>query len=137
MTLYQVVITVPADTPDITPVVREVEVEGDYIVRVMVHFPPGCAGKVLTRLLYGEEQLFPRPAGTWLQGDGMTVDVTELIKLPSRRTVLTIEAKSPGSLYPHTITWSLVVLPASVALWWSVIERFIAILSRLFRVRLE
>ena len=137
MTLYVVELQVPANTPDIDPIQKEIVLERGVITRIQVHFPPGCAGKVYTAAYEGHVQLFPRPAGSWLAGDGETVTAETFIPVLKDTVKLTIYAKSPGALYPHTITWRINVLPPHVAMWWMVLEKFINILSSIFGVRRE
>jgi len=118
MTLYVVELQVPANTPDIDPVKKEVYVEGGVIVWVEVHFPPGVAAKVKTALFSGHYQIFPRPFGTWLTGDGETIRAELFHVLEARSAKLTVYGKSPGSLYPHTIIWRINVLPKQIAMPW-------------------
>jgi hypothetical protein len=112
---YVVEVTVPANTPDNNPVRETLVVEQGVITRVEVHFPPGCRGFVQTALFIGHYQLFPRPFGVWLRGDGETIGSNLSYEVSSPRATLTIYAKSPGSRYDHTIIWRLEVLPRAVA----------------------
>jgi hypothetical protein len=134
MTLYVVEMTVPPNTPDINPVVQWITVERGVITRVQVHFPPGVAGKVFTALFIGHYQLFPRPFGTWLTGDGETVTFEPFYEIGTPRATLTIYGKSPGSLYQHRIIWRIEVLPRAVALWWLAVQGFVEALNRFIAV---
>ena len=135
MTLYIVDVTVPANTPESKPVEAQIKIEEEVIVKLMVHFPAGCHGYVYTACYYGEEQIFPRPYGSYLHGDGETIAWEEYHELPETPCILTIRAWSPGTSYDHTITWRICALPKKYAFWWMVLDRFISFLARIFRVR--
>jgi len=137
MTLYVIDVTVPPNTPAANPVEEEFIVEGDVITHVSCHFPPGCRGMVHTAIYLGHIQVFPRPFPNTLHGDGETIAWSEFFPLPESKCKLTIKAWSPGTRYPHTITWRLVVLPRYVAMWWWILERFISLLKVIFSVREE
>jgi hypothetical protein len=129
MTLYVVELVVPANTPDISPVAQRFTVEKGVITKVQVHFPPGVAGKVYTAAFIGHYQLFPRPFGTWLTGDGETITFEPFYEIETPRATLTIYGKSPGALYSHRIIWRIQVLPKAVALPHLVISRIVEALS--------
>lgn len=137
MTLYIVEITVPANTPESNPIEVKLEIEEDIIVKVECRFYAGCCGMVKTACFYGQYQLFPRPAGTYLAGDDETISWSEYIILPHVPCTLTFKAWSPGTAYDHTIVWRIVALPKVVAMWWIWLEKFINILAKLFRVKVE
>jgi len=111
-----------------------VKIEEEVIVKVMVHFPAGCHGYVYTACYYGEEQIFPRPYGSYLHGDGETITWEEYYELPESPCILTIRAWSPGTGYDHTITWRINALPRKYAFWWVNIYRLLSFISRVFTV---
>ena len=111
------------------------KIEEEVIVSIECHFPPGCRGMVYTACYYGEEQLFPRPYGSYLHGDGETIRWSEYYELPESPCILTIRGWSPGTNYDHTVTWRINALPKKYAFWWMVLDRFISFLARIFRVR--
>ena len=132
MTLYIVDVTVPANTPESKPVEQTVKIEEEVVVKIMVHFPAGCHGYVYTACYYGEEQIFPRPYGSYLHGDGETIAWEEYYELPETPCYLTIRAWSPGTSYDHTITWRISALPRKYAFWWVNISRLLTFISRAF-----
>ena len=134
MTLYIVDVTVPANTPESNPVEAQIKIEEEVIVKLMVHFPAGCHGYVYTACYYGEEQIFPRPYGSYLHGDGETIAWEEYYELPESPCILTIRAWSPGTSYDHTITWRINALPRKYAFWWVNISRLLSFISRVFTV---
>jgi len=135
MTLYVVDVTIPANTSQTSPKEETVKIEEEVIVSIECHFPPGCRGMVYTACYYGEEQLFPRPYGSYLHGDGETIRWSEYYELPESPCILTIRGWSPGTIYDHTITWRINALPKKYAFWWTVLDRFISFLAKIFRVR--
>ena len=134
MTLYVVDLTVPKDTSQTNPEEETVKIEEEVIVSIECHFPPGCRGMVYTACYYGEEQLFPRPYGSYLHGDGETIRWSEYYELPHTPCVLTIRGWSPGTNYDHTITWRINALPRKYAFWWVNISRLLSFISRVFTV---
>ena len=134
MTLYVVDLTVPKDTQQTSPKEETVKIEEEVIVSIECHFPPGCRGMVYTACYYGEEQLFPRPYGSYLHGDGETIRWEECYELPHTPCVLTIRGWSPGTNYDHTVTWRINALPKKYAFWWVNIFKLLSFISRVFTV---
>ena len=134
MTLYIVDLTVPADTSQTNPAEKTVKIEEEVVVKVMVHFPAGCHGYVYTACYYGEEQIFPRPYGSYLHGDAETIVWEEYCELPESPCILTVRGWSPGTSYDHTITWRINALPRKYAFWWVNISKLLSFISRVFTV---
>ncbi|MEM2196598.1 MAG: hypothetical protein QXI11_02005 [Thermoproteota archaeon] len=138
MTTYIVEVEIPAATPASKPVFKEIEIEEDAITQIIVYIPPGVRGSAMTRLMYGEYQVFPRPRGQWISGDAAQFTYREVLILPSKRSKLRVEGISPNATYPHTITWHITALPkeiAHLALALSPLEKFISVLGAIFGVR--
>jgi len=133
MTLYTVDITVPANTPDEEPVRRKVQVEGDIITRVGVHFPPGPASMVRVWINYGRLRIWPVGPDKWVVGDNVTIWDDFYHELPHEPYIITICASSPGTAYPHNITvYISVVRREELPLYREMVE-----LGRLLKVALE
>jgi hypothetical protein len=128
--LYVVELNVPANTPDISPVSVEFTLDQGIITQVEVHFPPGCRGMVKTALFRGHYQVFPRPFGTWLSGDAETIRAQLFYEIKTPKERFIVYGKSPGTNYPHLITWRINVLPKSVALWWLAVQGFVESLNK-------
>ncbi len=135
MTLYVVDLTIPANTSEQNPITVKLQVEEEVVVRVGCYFPPGCRGMVYTAVYYGEEQIFPRPYASYLHGDGEAITWDEYYVLPSSPCVLTIRGWSPGTRYDHTVQWRIVALPRMYVFWWTILDRFIDLFAKVFRVR--
>jgi len=134
MTLYVVDVTVPANTSQTDPKEETVKIEEEVIVSIECHFPPGCRGMVYTACYYGEEQLFPRPYGSYLHGDGETIKWSEYYELPESPCILTVRGWSPGTNYDHTVTWRINALPRKYAFWWVNVSKLLSFISRVFTV---
>jgi len=123
--LYVVELNVPANTPDINPVKETIEIERGVITSIEVHFPPGVRGMVKTAMFKGHYQVFPRPPGTWLTGDAETIRADVFYEVTGIRERFTIYGKSPGTNYPHLITWRINVLPRQIAMPWLAFSRLV------------
>jgi len=135
--IYSIPLIVPANTPTNRPVQADVEIYEDVITLIRVRFPPGPSCMVRTALFYGQSQIFPQPPETYIVGDDETVEWHEYFLLPSTPCRLTIRAWSPGTMYDHMIFWYIVALPIEVVRWWDSIDKFISVLSRIMRVKVE
>jgi len=102
MPLYATKITVPANTPETSPVRKEITVEGDVITYVSILIPPGHLGLTGVRVLYGLKQLAPYNEGAWISGDGETIAYEDFIIMPEEEYDLTIEAYNSDDTYDHT-----------------------------------
>jgi hypothetical protein len=111
MPLYSESFTVPANTPETTPITLDIVIKEQFITRMEVGFPDGCAYLVKVRIQYGIKQFFPDRMGTWIIGNGETVGWDERFALPAPNEKLTVYACSPGTLYDHTITVRIATLP--------------------------
>ena len=98
MALYTVTLTVPPGSR----ARKSVEIEANFISSIEVRFPPGPSGLLGIRVLYGAEQIFPKPANEFVWGDDETVYDDTIWETPSLRCTLTIEGVNLDDTYPHT-----------------------------------
>jgi len=94
----------------LNPYTRYLEIEGAWLHKVDIYFPPGCCNMVGVRLYYGIYQLLPRPYGAWLTGDNVNISVPINLRLPDLPTRLKLVAHSEGTGYSHTLTLRFYVL---------------------------
>ena len=93
MPVYTDAYTVPANTPEETPVEVTMVIEEQYVTDFAVYFPIGCAGLAHAQVYYGSEQLAPKPTGSSFIGNDLLVHSPAVWKCPD---------------YPHTeLTWKL------------------------------
>jgi hypothetical protein len=98
MALYCITLTVPAKGR----ATETVEVEANFVSSIEVRFPPGPSGLLGVRVLYGAEQIFPKPAQSYVWGDDETVYDDTIWETPAPRCVLTVEGVNLDDTYPHT-----------------------------------
>ena len=134
MPMYTDDLVVPAGKPEAEAIEETIEIEKGVITKVEVHFPPGPCGLVHTRCFYGIRQLWPRPEGSTAHLNGVVLVIPEHWQLPETPCVLTVKGWSPGTGFPHTITWNFYTLPRALAAPWLVMQDFIAILKRLMGI---
>jgi hypothetical protein len=98
MALYCITLTVPAKGR----ATETVEVEANFVSSIEVRFPPGPSGLLGVRVLYGAEQIFPKPAQSFVWGDDETVYDDTIWETPAPRCTLTVEGVNLDDTYPHT-----------------------------------
>lgn len=129
--LYTWDITIPADTPEDSPVHDILELSAGVITKIGIKFPAGCHGMVGVRLLLAEGQIFPIPRGEWVTGDDEEAESIYYIEFGRELFELKIEAISPDTDYNHTISIRITVLPAYIAAPFMIIADFVRIFKRL------
>jgi len=123
--LYQVSLTIPANTPTDKPVETSIEIKEQILVRVGTHFPPGCCHLPYVAIYYGRKQIWPAEIGEWISGDSVTIWDDCFIRLPDRPTKLIVKGYNLDIAYKHTITFYFSALPYKVAM----IGRILATIS--------
>jgi hypothetical protein len=99
MALYFLTLTVPPGGR----AKKDVEIEANFVSSIEVRFPPGPSGLLGVRVLYGAEQIFPKPPNEYVWGDDETVYDDTIWETPSLRCVLTVEGLNLDDTYPHTV----------------------------------
>jgi len=127
--LYQKTLTVPANTPIDAPAETTIVVKHPVVTRLGVHFPPGCMGMVWVAVFYGRLQIWPSKEGEWLRGEAVTTWDEPFIELPEKETTLTLKGYSPNTWYDHDVTFYIIALPRTVALWMMVVARLAQLLE--------
>ena len=101
---YRFSLTVPASTPQTSPVVKVLALTHGIVHQVEVAFPPGCATLVHVSLWRYEHQVWPTNPGESFAWDDYTIVITnEAFGLISRPYTLSLRAWSEDTAYPHTI----------------------------------
>jgi len=108
--IYNIPLTIPTDTAIASPV-RELQrtVSGE-VVALWLTFPPGCAGLVGVRILWGTAQIWPTNQEQWFVADGITFNFPENFEVARPRYNFVFEGYNLDCLYPHTIYFRMVVL---------------------------
>jgi len=114
--LYQVSLTIPANTPANKPVQTTIEIVEQVLVRIGVHFPPGCFHLPYVAIFYGRKQIWPSEKGEWVSSDAITIWDEVLIRLPDKPTKLIMKGYNLDDTYEHTITFYFSALPYRAAM---------------------
>jgi len=131
MTLYHADVTVPANTPQSSPVTQDLEIDDEVITKIEVLFPLGCNGLVYVAIFYGPYQLWPRPDGAWEHSGGETVSSRMYWEVPERPCKLTIKAWSQDDTYDHTIQVRIEALPKKIAAPHTIFDKLVSLLRRI------
>jgi len=130
MPVHEASLTVPANTPKDAPVQVDLEVEGDVVTKVDLHYPAGCHRMVGVTCFYGIKQLLPSEVGQWLYADDYVISLRPEWDMPERRVKLTFKGISPGTNYSHTIGLRVHTADLPAAKPWKILADFIYILRR-------
>lgn len=106
---YSVEVTVPANTPATSPVLREVLLTPGVVQQVDVQFPSGCVGLVRTLCRRGTHQVWPSNEGASFVGNNQTISWQDDYELEAAPFVLRLFAWNLDDTYEHTIIWRLSV----------------------------
>jgi len=101
MPIYVTTITIPANTPKPAPKEFTFEIKGEMLSEVQVVIPPGHAALTGIAVLYGLEQLFPLPSGSWLSGDNERISFPERWEIPFARAPLRILGYNEDDTFDH------------------------------------
>jgi len=109
--LFEYEITIPANTPEKSPVRQRLEITRGVIKKLGVFFPYGCLGLVKCRIKWGEHQVFPRNLGGFIRGNDETIDAEYFLYLDTEPYELIFEGWSEDELYDHTVSVRINVIP--------------------------
>ena len=108
-------ITTGAAVSRLAPTRTDMIVPGGVVVWVSVWFPPGSQGTLKCRVVMGDTPIFPRNAGTWLSGDGQSIEWNEYIKTEAGANRLTIFTYNDDTSFSHLIQVRVNILPEWLA----------------------
>jgi hypothetical protein len=112
---YDASLTIPANTPQATPVELEVKLTYGVITHAEVEFAPGCHGMVYAYIRYGLHQLWPTDPGQRFHSDGRSLVWDEYYELFDEPFSVIVGGYSPGTSYDHTIIFRFEVTPQEIA----------------------
>jgi len=131
--LYQISLTIPANTLVNEPVQTTIEIKEDYLWKIGIHFPSGCVGMVKIAIYYGRKQIWPSEKGEWVAGDDVTIWDEPYIRLPDKPTKLICKGVSTGTSYDHTIRFYFHALPRKYVVWPLAIDRLLNAIKKLVK----
>jgi len=104
-------LTVPADTAELDVARRKVRLVKGKLTRVLVEFLRGPHNQVFAVVRDGMLTIVPTGDSDALYGDGMKHEVPMEYALPDPAPELILEGWSPGTRYPHEVTFYFDVVP--------------------------
>lgn len=131
---YHYTLTVPKDTPEADPEIKELELTFGVIKYIGVLHPTGCKAMVGVRIFRFEHQIFPNNPDEASRGNG-NIEGGE-VHYPLIEPPFTVKVKgdSPGTSYSHDMPILINVLPLEVAEPWRELTVFVTGLKRIFRI---
>ena len=138
MGLYVEELSVPAGTPENSPVTKKIRLEPGVLKKIEVLFPFGCNCLVKVKIKRGGKVIVPANADMWLVGNGETVSIELLLEELAEPFELELVACSPNTQYDHTIYFRFHIVPPEIAFPEKRIEKFLQeIAKRLIARRIE
>lgn len=107
---FEYPVTVPAGRLKAAPVVEELLLSAGAITRVDVQFPAGCSGMVHASIWRHDHQLWPVNLDNDIAGEDAIISWPESYDLEEEPFSVTVKLWSPGTTYPHTITFRFALL---------------------------
>jgi len=101
--LYVLNITIPPSTSKDKPIEAEIEINEPILKRVSCFFPPGVCCLAGFRILYGTDQIFPKPDGEYVTGHAETVSGDIYFRVPELPCKLRIQCFNEDTKYQHTL----------------------------------
>ena len=114
MPFYEFDLTIPANTLAASPKELEVFLSAGMIKFVEVQIPWGCRGLVFSVVKRTLHQVWPSNSDGSHKGNDARIGWIDNYDLTESPHSLTLYGWSPGTSYPHVITWRFQVTPAPV-----------------------
>lgn len=115
-------ITIPANTAKADPKTKRLKLSKGVVTGIFIKFPAGCSGMVGVRIYRGESQLVPLNRDGRVTGDDEIVPTEQYYELLRRPYYLKFAGHSEGTIYNHTVTVRVQVLPKEVATFMPLIQ---------------
>ena len=128
MPIYSKVYTIPKNSEK----KFKLQIEGDYITKVRIRFPPGPQGLLKVAVFYGLEPLFPCETDTYFVGEDEVIEWEEYWQLPETPCELTILAENQDDTYDHSVYIVIVTRWAKQTLDYRIADRVAGFLRYIF-----
>lgn len=112
--IFEYDLTIPANTPLLTPARGTMKLSAGIIHKVEVTFPAGCNRAVLVTLRRALHQVWPTNPSGQLKANNYTISFPVFYPLEDAPFEMQVYGWSPGTTYPHIITVRLGISPRSV-----------------------
>jgi hypothetical protein len=108
--LFEYPLTVPADTKAADPVTLDAPLCAGTVTRVDVQFPAGCVAMVGVSIWRNDHQVWPVNLDESIAGEDAIISWAESYDLDDEPFAFTLKGSSPGTTYPHVITFRFALL---------------------------
>lgn len=104
MAFYAFEFTIPANTPELTPIELEKQLISGKLNRLRVIIPNGHQGLARLRIEHREGPLLPTLGSDppWVRGDGSTIDMEPKINLPGPEWIVRFIGWNEDTVDEHT-----------------------------------
>jgi hypothetical protein len=107
---YEYRLTVPANTPDDSPLTQEVTLSPGRIIAMAVQLPRGCVGLVHAQIWRSLDIHWPSNPDSSFSGDAVVIEWQESYDLDPTAPRLVLAAWNLDDTFPHTVTFRINVL---------------------------
>jgi len=109
--------------------VERFKIDRGIIKHAAIFFPNGCHGLIHAKLFYQDHQILPRNQEFWCHGNNGWWESLMNMRVDSSPMVCTVRAYALNTLYNHTITVTVEVVPFGEEPAWDSVTRFLNALS--------
>lgn len=102
--LYQLEITIPAQTQKANPVLDRLVLPQGVINQVEIAFPPGCAALAYVEIYVKEHKIWPSDPSSAFHWDDYTLRWSEDFRMDEQPFELIVKGWNIDDIYPHTVT---------------------------------
>lgn len=112
---YDFTITIPANTPEASPVSQELQLSAGILHYVEIEFPSGCQGLAHMQIKQPQASFLPTNPDGDFASDNYVIPIQEHFEIVSTVTRLMAVAWNEDDTYAHTISIRIGVLPTAAA----------------------
>lgn len=98
-------LTVPANTPEASPVSQDITLKKGFVSHVWIRFPQGSVGLLRVAIYDQSTQLFPGGTGQWFTGDNEIIEFDTEYDVPNIGGTykLTLKGWNEDDSYEHSV----------------------------------
>lgn len=111
---YDAKITIPANTPQNSPVIERLKLTKGIIHRAEVEFPEGCAGLAHVTICQAIHQVFPTNPDGDFNSDNFVIAWNDFLSLEVEPYEVQLLGWNEDDTYEHTITVRIGILPREI-----------------------
>ncbi len=114
MGFYVLKFTVPANTPEESPLEEKLPITGGILHQVTVTIPPGHAGLTGVAIDHGLHQIAPTNQNEWFRGDDVPYSYPEYIELSPDTRELVLRGFNLDDTNDHSFVIAVGIMPAEI-----------------------